>query len=194
MEHKEESKNFTSDTLYPLFMHCAHIIGRGHHRCPAMHPSQHRVLSLLAGKDFMTQQELLEVLDIRASSLSELLSKLEDKELISRTKPDPSKRNVNVEITDLGAAVAEEYAQHKEAAAQALFGSLSEEEQETLAGLLHKLFQDWHGKLQAEAEGEEGHHCHHHEGHCHGEGHGCGCHGEGEHHHHHGCPHRRDEE
>ena len=137
---REEIKDFASDTLYPLFLHCAHMLGRGHHHCTASHPSQHRILSLLSEKESIPQQELLEILDIRASSLSELLSKLEDKGLITRTKPDHAKRNVNVEITDLGAAVAEEHAQHKEEAAQELFASLSEEEQKTLAGLLEKLF------------------------------------------------------
>jgi DNA-binding MarR family transcriptional regulator len=188
---REEIKDFASDTLYPLFLHCAHMLGRGHHHCTASHPSQHRILSLLSEKESIPQQELLEILDIRASSLSELLSKLEEKGLITRTKPDHAKRNVNVEITDLGAAVAEEHAQHKEEAAQELFASLSEEEQKTLAGLLEKLFHDWHGRNHGNGEGH--HCCHHHEGH--GEGHGCGCHGGGEHHHHHGnCPHRRDAE
>ena len=192
----KKAKDFASDSLYPLFLHCAHMLGRGHHHCTAAHPSQHRILSLLTEKNSMTQQELLEILDIRASSLSELLSKLENKGLIIRRKPDHVKRNVNVEITDLGAAAAVEHARHKEETARVLFGSLTEEEQKTLAGLLDKLFRDWHAKSHRaeEASGEEGHHCcHHHEGH--GEKHGCGCHGEGEHHHHHeNCPHRKEAE
>lgn len=193
----KETKDSVSEHLYPLFLHCAHMLGRGHHHCTASHPSQHRILSLLSEKESIPQQELLEILDIRASSLSELLSKLEDKGLIVRTKPDHAKRNVNVEITDLGAASANEYAAHKEEAARILFGSLTEEEKKTLDGLLEKLFRDWHGKNHRDGEvsGEEGHHCcHHHEGH--GEKHGCGCHEEGEHHHHHHgcCPHRMDAE
>ncbi len=92
----------------------------------------------------MAQRDLLEVLQIRAASLSELLSKLESRGLITREKEAGNKRNVNVGLTELGKMVIDENANAQYETAQELFSMLSLEEQKHLIEVLEKLINSWH--------------------------------------------------
>ena len=120
-------------------MHCArylrtHTEGKG---------SQRRVLSMLRSEGSMTQQDLLEKMGVRASSLSELLSKLESKGFIIKEKSDTDKRNYNVTITDDGLQALQEMQAHHQAAMADLLSGLSEEERSQLSFLLSKLHRLW---------------------------------------------------
>ncbi|TCS78729.1 MarR family winged helix-turn-helix transcriptional regulator [Pectinatus cerevisiiphilus] len=139
-----KNPNLISEKLYSLFLRCSHALSRGHHQSGGMHPSQQRILSLLASSDKITQHDLLDILQIRAASLSELLTKLESKRLINRTKAANNKRSIDVEITDLGEAVAAEYADSHQAVTTKLFSVLSEDEQQLLVQLLSRLIENWH--------------------------------------------------
>lgn len=164
--------NLVSEKLYSLFIRCSHALSRGHHQNTGMHPSQQRILSLLASNDKITQHELLDIMQIRAASLSELLTKLEGKGLISRTKADSTKRGIDVEITDLGEAVVSEYAHNHQENTNELFSVLSEEEQRLLVQLLSRLIEDWHNrnhgpngdKNHMHEHEEQSHRDHHHHG------------------------------
>ena len=179
MNNKNEQiieKNIVSEKLYSLFLRCSHALSRGHHHENGIHPSQWRILSILAQTGEMAQRDLLEVLQIRAASLSELLSKLESRGLISREKETGNKRNVNVELTELGKIAIDENANAQYKTAQGLFSILSIEEQQHLAEALEKLINYWH---------EQHHGCaaeHQHEHGCHEGNHGDHC---GHHSHHH---------
>lgn len=165
-----DAPNFVSEKLYSLFIRCSHALSRGHHQNTGMHPSQQRILSLLASSDKITQHELLDIMQIRAASLSELLTKLEGKGLISRTKADSNKRGIDVEITDLGEAVVSEYTHNHQENTNELFSALSEEEQRLLVQLLSRLIEDWHNrnhgpngdKNHMHEQEEQSHHDHHH--------------------------------
>ena len=165
-----ETPNLVSEKLYSLFIRCSHALSRGHHQNTGMHPSQQRILLLLASSDKITQHELLDIMQIRAASLSELLTKLEGKGLISRTKSDGTKRGIDVEITDLGETVVSEYAHNHQENTNELFSALSEDEQQLLVQLLSRLIEDWHnrnhgsngGKNQMHEHEEQSHHDHHH--------------------------------
>lgn len=141
-----EAPNLVSEKLYSLFLRCSHALSRGHHQNTGMHPSQQRILSLLASSDKITQHELLDIMQIRAASLSELLTKLEGKGLINRTKPEGNKRGVGVEITELGEAVVSEYTHNHQENTNELFSILSEDEQQLLTQLLSRLIEDWHNR------------------------------------------------
>ena len=63
---------------------------------------QGRLLTLLKAKPVTTQKELSFLLDMRQQSLSELLSKLEEKGFITREKSDEDARVMMIKLTDAG--------------------------------------------------------------------------------------------
>lgn len=152
---------------------------------------QERLLQIIMKKGEISQKELGEMLDARAGSLSELLSKLEKNGLITRTPSDDDRRSMNIAITESGRQAASEAAQEREKMAEGLFEALSAEEQSQLNALLAKLTNAW--KEKARDMPGEGPGCGHggpHGGGCHhGPGHGPGGHHHGGWHHgpgHHG--------
>lgn len=154
-------KNIASEKLYSLFLRCSHALSRGHHLENGIHPSQWRILSILAQTGEMAQRDLLEVLQIRAASLSELLSKLESRGLIIREKEAANKRNVNVELTELGRMVIDENANAQYETAQELFSMLSLNEQQHLIEVLEKLINSWHEQHHGSAVKNQHEHKHH---------------------------------
>lgn len=102
-------------------------------------PAVGRVLDLLSDTDGMAQVALARALRIRPQSLSELLCRMEQKELIRRTPSEADKRQTIVRITDTGRDRAAEMRRIHERAATALFAPLTETEKETLAFLLQKV-------------------------------------------------------
>ena len=120
-------------------MYCAgflrnHTEGKG---------SQRRVLFFLRERGPMTQREILEEMGVRASSLSELLSKLEAKGYVKKEKSETDKRNYNVSITEDGIRALEEMHVKHQAAMSDLLSDLSPEERKQLAALLEKLHTAW---------------------------------------------------
>ena len=145
----------TSEKLYSMLLRCSHALSRGHHHEKGMHPGQWRILSFLAAHGPITQHSLLDTAQVRAASLSELLSKLEGKELIIRTKEQEDKRNVLIEITELGKNAVAENAHSRRKMADELFAVLSDEEKEQLILLLGKLNETWREKRESEEHGSE---------------------------------------
>lgn len=120
-------------------MYCAgflrnHTEGKG---------SQRRVLFFLRERGPMTQREILEEMGVRASSLSELLSKLETKGYVKKEKSETDKRNYNVSITEEGIRALEEMHTKHQAAMSDLLSGLSPTERMQLAALLEKLHTLW---------------------------------------------------
>lgn len=176
--------NTISEKLYSLLLRCSHALSRGEHQKEGVHPGQWRILALLTRNGAVTQRELLDILQIRAASLSELLSKLESKGLITRVKDDNDKRNVIVEITKLGEMVIAENAHNQQEISSELFSLLSEEEQNQLAELLSKLVEAWHDKRHGNGQRPQRSDNNHHQRHRH--------HGEHDSHEHHDGRHRED--
>ena len=155
---------------------------------------QGKLLLLLYKTGGLTQHELMEMVDVRAGSLSEVLGKLEEGGYIERKQNEADRRRVDITLTDVGkqAAQAEEtrVSEHR----RGLFGTLNEAEQEQLVALLEKLSADWdvQGRDMHRHCGHERHgggeHCgqsHHDEGDGCGHRHGCGEHDHHDHHEHH---------
>lgn len=144
--------------------YCAHFLR--HHT--EARGSQRRVLHLLGHHGSMTQRDLLERLGVRASSLSELLSKLEAKGFITKEKSEADKRNFDVALTESGVqALHEMQVQYNTVMADLLSG-FDAEEAAQLDTLLQKLHDLWQERADREPapphcckHNEHGHFCHH---------------------------------
>lgn len=154
-EVQENPELQRDETLKELFMECA-VIAR--HRHERQH-GQRRVLRTLKKHGEMTQREMAERFEIRPASLSELLIKLEKRELIQRIKLEEDRRNYQVSLTEKGLEALEELRQeeHKD-----IFEMLSDEEKETLTSILGKVKASWDDGKKPHSEHKKKSHHHHH--------------------------------
>lgn len=176
----------SNEDLGSLFRRAARLMKRGRHHKGPVHPAQGRVLSILNEKESMSRKELMERLEVRSGSLSELLGKLERHGFITRTQDDLDKRGFVVTVTDAGKALVSEHEKWRSERMDALFSSLSDEERGQFSAVLRKLADTWETALdEDEHAGEKK--CHHHD---HDTTHGHHHHGhhgkDGKHHHKHG--------
>ena len=100
---------------------------------------QGRLMRLLLSRGGAAQAELAREMNIRPASLSELLQKLEQKNLVLREKNAQDKRVVNLRLTPEGKAQAQQLEAAKAAYAKRLFSALDAEESAQLAAILGKL-------------------------------------------------------
>lgn len=100
--------------------------------------SRYRILSLLAEREQIGQQELKDLLGVKSGSLSELLAKLEKKGLVRRKKNDADKRSRDTVLTEEGRHWLHDHAPEDPDASQ-LFSVLSEDEKVQLSALLGRL-------------------------------------------------------
>lgn len=97
------------------------------------------ILSTVAENDGKSQQELAARLGIRPQSLSEALVSLEERGYILRRQGDGDRRKTLVFITEKGREKNRELSELRSLRAEKLFAPLSEEEKDTLIGLLSRL-------------------------------------------------------
>lgn len=155
--------------------------GAGHHHGP--HHGQMRILRMLGQHEVITQRELMDALQVRSSSLSELLIKLEARGAITRSRDEEDRRGMLIRLTPQGREMINAHECERSALSAQLFTALSEQEQQALEGILLKLMSAWerqgpHGEMHEATGCGRGHgaHCqgHHHgndeygkgEGHC----------------------------
>lgn len=120
-----------------------YIHDRDRHR-NVMGGSQQQVLSILSKNGPMAQRDLQEVLMIRPGSLSELLSKLEEKGFLVRQEDENDRRKVILTLTEEGQDAAAAGAGESDFIGESdLFAVLDEEEKDTLKRLLKKLLGSW---------------------------------------------------
>ena len=121
------------------------MAGRMAHRRPQGGPArgQALVLSILAGREALSQRELQQMLGIQPGSLSELLSKLEAKGFLTREKGEDRRGNL-LRITDAGRAAIPQAEETEDDP----FAPLTAEEQDRLAGLLRTLLTRWMDELE----------------------------------------------
>lgn len=128
--------------------------------------SQKRILMILKENRDITQRELTEHLGIQPGSASEVIGKLEAAGLILRTASQEDRRTTEIRLTEAGVAAASEAYDKREQRHQTMFACLSEEEKQTLLGLLEKVNAFWDQQyrksdVQHTADGRKGHrhHC-----------------------------------
>ncbi|MDE7425841.1 MAG: MarR family transcriptional regulator [Lachnospiraceae bacterium] len=100
---------------------------------------QYRCLQLLFIKDGRTQKELAKILNIRATSLSETIARLESQEMIRREKSKDDKRTFLVYLTDKGRECAKQNLKDKEKLYSYMLHPLSKEEKEQFGSILNKI-------------------------------------------------------
>lgn len=123
-------------TLTDLLRGCGHILYHRH----GWNRSQDRVMRMIAQRGRMSQKELQDLLDIKSSSISEMISKLETKGLVRREKDGADKRKMVLVLTEAGS---EAVSEAPGLARRESYDALSAEEQETLRQLLIKLLGSW---------------------------------------------------
>lgn len=105
--------------------------------------SQKRILTILKEQGTVSQSELTQRLGVQPGSASEVIGKLEAAGLITRTPSPADRRTMDISLTTLGQAQAEEAAALREQRHRAMFSCLSEEEKVTLLSLLERINEDW---------------------------------------------------
>lgn len=132
-----------NDPLLEQFRYLGHFLfhrsdGRG---------GQRRVMAILDEKGSIPQAELLQILQVQPGSMSELLSKLEEKGFIERSKDEEDRRSQLISITPAGReAVKDLHAEFRESAGD-LFSCLNEEEKKAFEATLGKLRTDWDARF-----------------------------------------------
>ena len=123
--------------------------------------SQKRVLILLLETGPITQRELTERLGIQPGSASEVIAKLENAGLLTRTESEADRRTVDVTLTEEGKQQAEEANSQRIGRHGEMFSALSDEEKGMLLKLLEKVNADWQSRYANRQAHHHGHHEHH---------------------------------
>lgn len=114
---------------------------------------QQRVLAILKLEDGLTQNYLAEVLDLRPSSLAELMKKMENNGDITRQEDENDKRSKHVFLTEAGRKKATENASLKnEDYSEAFLAGLNEDEQVQFSTYLQKISDGWDDEFKQNSE------------------------------------------
>ena len=175
----EKEKN---DVMRSAFRLTRAMMRRPRNEERAFPPGEERMLMVLKKHSGKTSAELCEIFDIRPSSMSEKLSKMEARGLIIREENSEDKRAAKIVLSEFGEAAAAQIESRIESEKAAVTSCFTEEETEEFCRLCDKLSD--HLNEMAAAAGNE------HSTDCAQEG-PCGRHGHhGPHGHHgHGGPH-----
>ena len=114
-----------------------------HRKADGQKWSQNRVLRELRYHGDMTQKNMQEHIGIQQSSLSELLSKMEEQHLLQRTPCPTDRRQVMVGITQEGRQLLEESEKADLQQNIVYLQVLTQQEQQMLLELLTKLDDSW---------------------------------------------------
>ena len=125
------------------------VCGRRLYHSSCAGRTQSRVLQLLAEGD-MSQREMQERLQVQPGSISELVSKLEFKGLLTRRRNENDHRKVMLSLTDEGRLISQDELRRSEMKVD--FSGLSWEEQGQLIALLEKLIDNWREEGLPESE------------------------------------------
>ena len=108
---------------------------------------QKRILiALYKNNNEMSQRRLMEYLDIKAGSLSEILSKMEEDGLILR-KPNPLKKKcLLISVTELGKERIHEYIMQRDELIQRLFKDFSKEECNQFEKMMDRMLENFDGE------------------------------------------------
>lgn len=139
-------ENIKDETIESILYRQLSTAGRELHRRRGEKPTQERILFIIHRHGgAVTQREMQEMLKIRQGSLSEVVSKLEDKGLIVKTQDPADKRRMVLQLTPEGEALREENHRLTKEDDSHLFDILSNEEKAQLSGIMEKLLSDWQG-------------------------------------------------
>jgi len=119
------------------------------------------LLSELYKQDGLTQRELSEVLDIRPSSVGELIRKLEIKNWVMRKNNEQDRRVMNVFLTAQGRKVVEETADIETGIHSQMFQNINQEDLSYFTNVLDRMICSLEeGSIEDEHETSGYHHRH----------------------------------
>lgn len=107
---------------------------------------QHILTQLLYCDGHLTQRELQDNYSISSAALSEVLAKLETEGLVTRTRSEQDRRQLEIALTPTGTTVAREEAEARLAFVRGSLSALTPPEREQLADLLDRVEQSWQQK------------------------------------------------
>lgn len=116
---------------------------------------QMRVLFLLDKHDKLTNSQIVDELDIRPSSVSVMVKKLEDDGLVERHDSAEDKRVSFISLSDKGHELLQSSHDFKAEFSDSLFDGLNDEEKEEFGKLLAKLTDSLDEKFAKWDDGEE---------------------------------------
>lgn len=111
-----------------------------------------RLLNRLAQHDGLTARELAEIMDIRQSSLTEVLNRLECDGIIHRVPDQDDHRRVRIFILDQGLKIVDRARERRKKEIAYIDSVLSQEEQHSFCSLCAKI--SWALENRAIKEGE----------------------------------------
>jgi len=128
-----------NEELAGLFHRAAKMMARSYHRHSHAHHAQARVYEIIRQHGVMSQAELQQMLDVRSSSLSEVLGKLEQYGLITRERNINDKRSFVISVKKGAHPPFAAPAEKGGTGVEALFSCLEEQERNQLGRLLQKI-------------------------------------------------------
>lgn len=112
---------------------------------------QQRVLAILDKEDGLIQSQLAEILDIRPSSLAELMKKMEKSGDVRRQEEEQDRRIKRVFLTVKGKEKAQKLGVAGGDMSEAFFAGLTEEEQRQFSESLQKISAGWQDEFKKQA-------------------------------------------
>ena len=114
---------------------------------------QQRVLAILKLEDGLTQNYLGQVLDLRPSSIAELMKKMETNGDITRQEDENDKRSKRIYLTEAGRKKAEDNASLKnENYSEDFLAGLTDEEKVQFSDYLQKISDGWDDDFKLKSE------------------------------------------
>lgn len=138
--------NITDHEIIELFFNVArmnsYIPSRDNTEGDNLRPfmGQYRCLFFLADKQEISQREMADALQIRPPSLSELLSKLEEKGYVQRVPSKKDRRSLMVSLTEMGTEAVKKSREKQKKAHSRMLASLTDDEKQTFYALLNKIY------------------------------------------------------
>ena len=121
-----------------------------------------KLIRVIAANSGTSSRELAEIMDIRPSSLTELLNRLEERGLITRTRDDNDLRVMRVSMTELGLQEIKRHEAEKRQSFDALATCLNPEEQKVFCDLCDRMAahaEKTNRERPAEVDEPQGHRC-----------------------------------
>ena len=138
--NQNEKRNLDSDVILAFLK-----LSRAMRRCPPppgphpFPPAVGRLLECAAANPGVSSRELCEVLDLRPSSLSEILVRAESEGLLSRTVDENDRRVQRVSLTEKGRAAVSDQEEARRRDVEKKTSCLSEEEKAQFCSLCSRL-------------------------------------------------------
>lgn len=147
--------------LHNLVKQMHRVSHRDYRMRGGIYHGQAKLLVEISKNDGASQRELAEKLDVRPSSMTEMLSKLENNGFIFRKQDQKDQRVSHIHLTDEGKKIVEEVEKSKDEFEKNFFSALTEDEREQLLLLIEKLCSG------LENDDNNGHKMFHHCSRCH---------------------------